>query len=235
MKSATEVDGSGSRGLFGLKVKLLCEGLRVPEGMNKGRKAGAGPAGGIYLQLNDAFGVNAPTWPKFAQYSSMSLQSVGENSWVIRDGQGEWRVKPLERPKFYDKLTKDGIQMSKIVLRHSTDCIASTVLQTCVYWRTGEQCRFCGIELSLRDSNTVARKTPRQLIEVVDEALSEGVCKHITLTTGTPTTDDKGIKTYAGLVEALKVTQPSLPVQVQFEPPRTVLTMDELNELASTL
>lgn len=69
------------------------------------------------------------------------------------------------------------------------------------------------------------------MIEVVDEALSEGVCKHITLTTGTPTTDDKGIKTYAGMVEALKVTQPSLPVQVQFEPPRTVLTMDELNRV----
>jgi radical SAM protein (TIGR04043 family) len=218
----------GDRNLFELKVKLLCEGLRIPEGMEKGRKAGAGPAGGLYIQLSDSLGVNAATWPKFAQHSSLSLYNVSEDSWVIRDGQAEYRVRPLAKPKFYDKFTHDGVQMNRIALRHSVDCIASTVLQTCVYWRTGEQCKFCGIELSLRDNNTVARKTPRQLIEVVDEALTEGVCKHVTLTTGTPTTDDKGIKLYVGIVDALKAIHPSLPVQVQFEPPKTMLVMDEL-------
>jgi radical SAM protein (TIGR04043 family) len=182
----------------------------------------------LYLQLNETIGVNAPTWPKFAQRSPLSLYSVGGDSWLIRDGQTEYRVKPLGKPKFYDKFTRDGIEMSKIALRHSVDCIASTVLQTCVYWRTNEQCKFCGIELSLRDNNTVARKTPRQLIEVVDEALAEGVCRHVTLTTGTPTTDDKGIKTYAGIVEALKAVHSTLPIQVQFEPPKVMLTMDEL-------
>jgi radical SAM protein (TIGR04043 family) len=216
------------RDLLKLKVRLLCEGLRVPEGVNKGRKAGAGPAGGLYLRLTDTLGVNAPTWPRFAQHSSLSLLRTSGDFWTIGDGQTEYKVRPLEKPKFYDKFTRDGIQMSKVALRHSADCIASTVLQTCVYWRTGEQCKFCGIELSLRDNNTVARKTPRQLIEVIDEALAEGVCKHVTLTTGTPTTDDKGIKTYGGIVEALKAVHSSLPVQVQFEPPRTMVAMDEL-------
>nr|MDO8099586.1 MSMEG_0568 family radical SAM protein [Candidatus Njordarchaeota archaeon] len=214
--------------LFELKVRLLCEGLRVPEGLDKGRKAGAGPAGGIYLQLNDNTGVNAPTWPKFARESPLHLLSHGDDFWVVSDGEVDYRVRPLERPRFYDKLTRDGIPMRKIALRHSIDCIASTVLQMCVYWRSGEQCKFCGIELSLRDNNTIARKTPRHLIDVVDEALSEGICGHLTLTSGTPPADDKGVKNYVGTVEALKAIHPSLPVHVQFEPPKTTITMDEL-------
>jgi radical SAM protein (TIGR04043 family) len=221
-------DISPSRSLLELKTKLLCDGLRVPEGFEKGRKSGAGPAGGLYLQLGNDAVVNAPTWPRFAQNSPLSLRKSGQDGWVVVDGETEFMVKPLARPKFYDKLTRDGVPMSKVALRHGLDCIASTVLQTCVYWRSGEQCKFCGIELSLKDNNTVARKTPKQLIEVVDEARAEGVCKHVTLTTGTPTTDDKGIKFYVGLVEALKAIHPSLPIQVQFEPPRVMLTMDEL-------
>jgi radical SAM protein (TIGR04043 family) len=219
---------NGARTVFELKTKLLCSGLRVPEGFEKGRKSGAGPASGLYLRLGNDTVVNAPTWPKFAQDSPLYLRRSSADTWVVVDGEAEFIVKPLVRPKFYDKLTRDGVLMSKVALRHGLDCIASTVLQTCVYWRSGEQCRFCGIELSLRDNNTIARKTPKQLIEVVDEALAEGVCKHVTLTTGTPTTDDKGIKLYVGLVEALKAIHPSLPVQVQFEPPKVMLTMDEL-------
>jgi radical SAM protein (TIGR04043 family) len=221
-------EDSPVKSLFELKTKLLCNGLRVPGGIEKGRKSGAGPAGGLYLQLNNDTVVNAPTWPKFAQDSSLSLRKSYAGSWVVMDGETEFKVQPLERPKLYDMLTRDGVPMSKVALRHGLDCIASTILQTCVYWRSGEQCRFCGIELSLKDNNTVARKTPKQLIEVIDEALAEGICKHVTLTTGTPTTDDKGIKLYVAMVEALKAIHPSLPIQVQFEPPKVMLTMDEL-------
>jgi radical SAM protein (TIGR04043 family) len=219
---------SSAKNLFELKTKLLTNGIRVPEGLEKGRKSGAGPAGGIYLQLDNDTVVNAPTWPKFAQNSQLSLRKSESDTWTVADGEAEFAVKPVGRPKFYDKVTQDGVPMSKVALRHGLNCIASTVLQSCVYWRTGEQCKFCGIELSLKDNNTISRKTPKQLIEVVDEALGEGVCRHITLTSGTPTMDDKGIKLYVGLVEALKAIHPSLPVQVQFEPPRVMLTMDEL-------
>jgi radical SAM protein (TIGR04043 family) len=226
------IDRVGDRGppsnLFELKVRLLCEGLRISEGLDKVRKGGAGPAGGIYLQLNDMSGVNVPVWPKFARESPLCLINIGDDSSVVKDGEIEYDVKPLRRPKFYNKVTRDGIPMWKIALRHSFDCIASTISQTCVYWRSGDQCKFCGIELSLKDDNTLARKTPRQLIDVVDEAMAEGICGHLTLTTGTPSSDDRGIKSYVGTVEALKAIHSSLPVQVQFEPPKTMIVMDEL-------
>jgi radical SAM protein (TIGR04043 family) len=229
MNNVTEINSA--RNLFEVKTKLLTNGLRVPEGFEKGRKSGAGPAGGNYLQLDDNTVVNTPTWPKFAQNSELSLHKSSQDAWMVVDGEAEFAVRPVARPKFYDRFTRDGVPMSKVALRHGLDCIASTVLQTCVYWRSGEQCRFCGIELSLKDNSTIARKTPKELIEVVDEALAEGVCKHLTLTTGTPTTDDKGTKLYVGLVEALKAIHPSLPIQVQFEPPKVMLTMDELQRV----
>jgi radical SAM protein (TIGR04043 family) len=217
--------------IFELKVKLLCEGLRSTEALDKVRRGGAGPAGGIYLQLNDMSGVNAPVWPKFARESPLYLLNLRDDSSVVKDGEAEYNVKPLGRPKFYGKVTRDGIPMWKIALRHSFDCIATTISQTCVYWRSGEQCKFCGIELSLRDNNTIARKTPKQLIDVVGEALLEGICGHLTLTTGTPSSDDRGIKSYVVTVEALKAIHPSLPVQVQFEPPKTMIMMDELRSV----
>lgn len=42
---------SPSRSLLELKTKLLCNGLRVPEGFEKGRKSGMGQLGGFIFSL----------------------------------------------------------------------------------------------------------------------------------------------------------------------------------------
>ena len=46
------------------------------------------------------------------------------------------------------------------------DSLASTVLQTCAYWGNEDQCRFCGIGVSLASGSTVLVKRPAQLAEV---------------------------------------------------------------------
>jgi len=56
-----------------LKVELLCLGARVP-GLDKGRKAGAGPAaGGMFLF--DGTVVNVPTQSWFVSQSPYSVDA----------------------------------------------------------------------------------------------------------------------------------------------------------------
>ena len=61
--------------------------------------------------------------------------------------------------------TADGVPYWQLALMH-LDSLASTVLQTCAYWGNEDQCRFCGIGVSLASGNTVLVKRPAQLAEV---------------------------------------------------------------------
>ncbi len=202
-----------------LKVEILCRGLRVEDGLNGGRRTGAGPAGGRHLVLDGGAVVNAPVWPSFARTSRLSLRRV-EDRWFVFEGDRRVvEVEPVPVPRFYHRVTSTRVPMWKIALLHGRDCVATTLLQTCVRWASGLRCKFCGIELSLRGGLTVARKTARELVEVVGAALEEGVCRHVTITTGTPASPDRGASLLMEAAKALKESY-DVPVHVQLEPPR---------------
>ena len=82
------------------------------------------------------------------------------------DGYGIYRgraaaagVPTQRRPRYYDLVTADGVPYWQIGLMH-LDSFASTVVQTCSYWATPDQCAFCGIELSLDAGRTIVKKSP---------------------------------------------------------------------------
>lgn len=122
-------------------------------------------------------------------------------------------------PKSYSLTTSDGIPYWKIALLH-LDSLASTVIQTCVYWGNERQCHFCGIELSLDAGRTIPVKKPRQLAEVAKAARDLDGAVDVTLTTGTTNARDKGAVYLAKCAQAIKQSS-GLPVQGQFEPPTT--------------
>lgn len=120
----------------------------------------------------------------------------------------------IEDPHFYQLETEDSIPYKKIALLHGTNCLATTVYQKCIRWRK-DPCLFCGIELSLNQGSTIERKTPEQLLQVAEAARGEGAT-HVTLTTGTPNSKDKGAFILAESTFALKNT--GLPIHIQLEP-----------------
>ena len=61
-------------------------------------------------------------------------------------------------------------------------------------------------------------KKPKQFNEVVEAAVEEGVCNHITLTTGTTASSDRGSKLLAEIVKEVKAHR-NIPIHVQVEPP----------------
>ncbi len=204
--------------LVNLKTEILCKGIKAENNIEKGRKSGAGPAGGRYLVLPDNSVVNAPLWPHFVNKSDITLKRFDSGWSLFKNGEKITDVELINTPKFYSLKTPSGYPMYKIALLHGRDCVATTLLQSCVHWSTGNGCKFCGIENSLRTGSTVPRKPPKDLVEVVGAAIEEDVCKHITLTTGTPSTKDRGAKLLAEATKELK-DRYEIPVHVQLEPP----------------
>lgn len=208
-----------------LKIELLCRGARTEEKIDKGRKGGAGPAGGRYFTLPDEACVEIPLQGKFIESSPFTVTQTNGKWHILRRAKSLVEVKPVPRPQFYQKSTADGTPMRKVAVLHGKDCLASTVCSKCVYWSSGRQCKFCGIELW--HSERLIQKQPDQLGQVAEEAFKEGAAKHVTLTIGTPPSPDKGALMLAETTRAIK-EHVRMPVHVQLEPPQSTKFLEAL-------
>ena len=204
--------------LLQLKVRLLTEGARLPEGEWQGRKGGAGPVGGRYFLLPNGrtCGIPIRTGRQADLFGSASLEPTDDPRVWLYDDSIQLTVVP--RPKFYDLRTKDGIAYSSIALLHGDRTLATTVYQSCRYWSDGSQCKFCTIPFSYFSGDTVLEKTPEHIVEVVAAAQREELIDDVLLTTGTPDTTDMGCKRLIGIITAIRRAS-EIPIAVQFEPP----------------
>ncbi len=232
-----------------LKTDLLCLGAKVSGAdVDRGRKAGAGPAaGGMFIFEGTV--ANVPTQSWFVSQSPYSVHNIDSEAGdehepehqherqrryvLMKDGE---RITEIRVPiaRFQRLKTRDGTPYYKIALLHGADCFATTTIQTCVYWNTPKRCKFCAIELSLRSGATIAKKTPEQLAEVAEAAKKLDKVSHVTLTTGTTATPDKGINYLAETAEAIKDAT-GLPIHAQFEPPDDLSMIDTLHGVVDTV
>jgi radical SAM protein (TIGR04043 family) len=229
---------------FRMKTELLCKGLYlektledyyIKHGISYGRKGGAGPLGGRYFILEDNKTlVNVALWDNPHKTNLVLKEKIGD-PFEVYDIQNEiafGKIKLVPNPKYYGPkyITSDGIPMKKIALVHGIDCLASTIYQKCKYWACGEACKFCGIELSLEYDTTIEEKNYTQMNEVIAQAKKEGRCNHMTLTSGTEESDDKGVKRYVELLTGIKEAYPNLPLHVQVEPLNDLTLLKKLRE-----
>ena len=190
------------------------------------RKGGAGPAEAGTFLIDD-IAVSVPTCSPYVSDSPYSLR-MGEKEGVLcKDGQPVAPVSFIPHPRFYDQSVSDGTPCANIALLHGKDCLATSVLQTCIYWDSDRRCRFCGIELSLRNQQTIALKTPDQLTETALLAKNLDGVRHVVLTAGTGKPPGREIALLGAAATAIKGTA-DLPVHVQILP---TLEMERLREL----
>lgn len=215
------------------KTELLCKGLfldneLIPQYKEQGieidfgRKGGAGPSGGRYFLLEDELTlVNVALW-NTPNRTQLFLKEIKDSCFKVFNEKSEeffGSLKLIQNPHFYipEFKTSDGIPMKKIALVHGINCLASTIYQKCVYWGCGEACTFCGIEVSLLNDATIEEKNAKQMSEVITAAKKEGRCAHMTLTSGTDETIDKGANRYIELLKGVKSNHPDIPLHVQIE------------------
>ncbi|MFW9896003.1 MAG: radical SAM protein, partial [Candidatus Thorarchaeota archaeon] len=215
------------------KTELLCKGLFLDEELiphyktqgieiDYGRRGGAGPYGGRYFLLEDNTTlVNVALW-NIPGRTNLALKENRDGFFeVFNENKKDFfsRLKLIQNPVYYDPKfkTSDGTPMKKVALVHGINCLASTIYQKCAYWACGEACTFCGIEVSLNSNATILEKNAQQISEVISAAKKENRCKHMTLTSGTEETTDKGANRYIELLKGVKKHHPDVPLHVQIE------------------
>ena len=209
-----------------LITELQSKGLQVERPFET-RRGGAGPADAGMIWV-EGIAVTVPVGASYVAGSPFVLRREDEGWGIYRDGARLATADPLERPRFYDLATADGVPYWKIALLH-LDSLASTVLQTCTYWGTSDQCAFCGIELSLQADRTIAVKRPDQLAEVAVAAKELDQVVDVTLTTGSTAAPDRGARYLGRCARAIKQAT-GLPIEGQFEPPADLGVLDEVHD-----
>jgi biotin synthase-related radical SAM superfamily protein len=104
--------------------------------------------------------------------------------------------------------------MSKVAVVVGPGHLRSVVSQTCHYQQIGKACKFCAVQYWW---NAAPAKQPLQIADAVEAAVEEGVAKHISITTATLNTPDKGLQQLvetAGLIHE----RADIPIMLEFEP-----------------
>ncbi|MDX1888510.1 MSMEG_0568 family radical SAM protein [Mycolicibacterium sp. 050158] len=202
------------------RVDLTLLGIRGRPPVN--RTAGAGPSADGHLMID-------------GRAAAIPLNSaspfVFDGNRVLLDGEDSGlAVGVIDRPRFYDLRTAEGVTYDRLARLHGRDVLATTVVQTCVRYGVDQRCRFCSIEESFRSGATTAVKRPRELAEVAEAAVRLDGVRHMVMTTGTSAGTDRGARHLARCVLAVKAAVPGLPIQVQCEPPADLAVLTELRD-----
>lgn len=200
------------------RVELALLGFRGRPPVS--RTAGAGPSADGHLVI-DGLDAAIPRNP--------DSPFVFDGARVLRDGADSGLdVEVINRPRFYDLRTADGVPYEKLARLHGRNVLATTVVQTCIRYGEDQRCRFCSIEESLRSGATTAVKRPAELAEVAEAAVRLDGVTQMVMTTGTSAGSDRGARHLARCVRAVKAAVPDLPIQVQCEPPADLSVLSEL-------
>jgi radical SAM protein (TIGR04043 family) len=212
---------------------LQSQGVRLadPGAGCDSRRGGAGPSDHKAMTIaGQTIMVPVHTAPAFESPFVVELPDDFGRARLTQKGVVLAEIDLPRRPAFYDRMTEDGIPYWKIATLHGRDVLATTVLQTCVrYQSRAKTCQFCAIGQSLAARRTIERKTPSQLAEVARAAVALDGVKHMVMTTGTPSTPDRGAAILAESAAAVKAAV-DLPIQAQCEPPDDVAWFSRMFE-----
>lgn len=211
-----------------IKVELQSYGLRIPNAKDI-RSGGAGPTGGIHLKILPDSEANIPVVGDFVDSSPYHLDQINGEYWVFRDGVAMSQVELMGSAKFYEQKTSTGIQMQKMGLLHCPTTFATTLLQTCDFWEDDRRCKFCGIELTLKDRTTVGFKNAKGLIETISLAKELDGISNIVFTSGVARDEEKALGKYAEICSEVKGAT-GLPIQLQIIPPEDLSWLQTLKD-----
>lgn len=212
-----------------LKVELQSYGLRIPDTKDI-RSGGAGPTGGIHLKiLAGSSEANVPVVGDFVGSSPYSLDQINGEYWIFKNDVALAQVELMRGAKFHEHKTSAGVPMRRIGLLHCPTTFATTLLQTCDFWQDERRCKFCGIELTLKDRSTVGFKNAKSLVETISLARELDGITNVVFTSGVAPDEEKALAKYAEICHEVKKAT-GLPIQLQIIPPEDLSWLRRLKD-----
>lgn len=231
-----------------IKAELLVEGVRLEEAALEGvgtlYKENAylifdyNPEGTRALFPSDCrlpLGTVAPI-----RINSRSPYLIRKEDGTLSLEKGGRQVTTLEwlkRPRFYGRLTSDGVEMRRVGQLVGECGLNFCFSNYCSNWDDGKQCRFCNINATKKfhKDSILSRKTSRQIGEVVAAALEEGLEIHLLLTGGS-LPGRKAEDIIVGIMEEIKehVGSARFPVCANMAPPLNLEQIDRLHQAGVT-
>jgi len=161
---------------------------------------------------------------KFAVNSPYHMIKNGSNYEIWKNDAKYTDIVLMPHPKFYEKVTRDGVPMYEVAVLGEPNHLRSVLNQRCAHHVCGKPCKFCAIE------NWWAghpNKTPAQIAETAEAAYQEGIIHHVTLSTGTKASPGKGLE---DIVESARLISRKIPVSttVNFEPMTDYVLLESL-------
>ena len=141
-------------------------------------------------------------------YNPRSQYSVRkDNGSLVLEKSGKFisTVEWVDRPKFLEKETSDGVKM-KMVAQLQADCALMVCVNNfCTNWADGLECRYCNMNPAhqARDKQVLTTKKNCQIGEVAAEVLKEGYNLHLVLSGGF-LPEEKATDAYIKVLEAIK-------------------------------
>jgi radical SAM protein (TIGR04043 family) len=207
-----------------IKVELQEKGIRIPPEL-VGRleahyNAPAVSTGRIVVCLDSPKG-DGELLPVFivngkrGAASPYQLTETSPGTFEVRKENAFYtNVTLIPRPPFYNRLTSGNIPMYKVAVIVGPGHLRSVVDQRCVYQQTGQACKFCAVQYWW---NAAAVKQSEQVAETALAGYADGSVKHISMTTATLNTPDRGL---ANLVKTVKLIHAGakIPMMLESEP-----------------
>ena len=137
--------------------------------------------------------------------SAFSIVSDEGNFYLAKKGEILQEVIFQRKPAFYNKKTRDGKHMSRVVQANERGRAAITYSNECSLKEKGLDCLFCNINATkdnFGELDNIEWKNPRQIAEAVREAYKEGY-RGYNLTGGF-VPERREVEYYIDVIEAIK-------------------------------
>ncbi|MBN1188192.1 MAG: radical SAM protein [Dehalococcoidales bacterium] len=204
-----------------IKAELQEKGVKIPEGLVEELEAKYNaPAlrtGRLVLCLESPAGQGEliPVFivnGKRGSFSPYALAKDEDGKLEVRKGEELFsRVTFLPKPHFYSRFTSGNTPMSQVAVVVGPGHLRCVASQKCIYQQTGQPCKFCAVQ---NWWNAIGQQQPEQIAETVETAYREGAARHISMTTASLDTTDRGL---AKLVETARLINGRAPVPMMFE------------------
>lgn len=232
------------------RIQLLSRGILVPAKAwwkpvhhLQSFRGGPGPQGRVYyVAYNEDEEakkmISIPIYPHnhyLAKYaiptkrSKKNIHNLITDTGIVLKG-----VKPFRASK--DMLFTDGseIRRSGLINVHCYGTYATNISWQCKHFESGEQCKFCTIDVATKKYRLDQRDTDDHIVEALKATCNNRKIRSVTITSGTYPDSSRTAKNMISLLRRIK-KEVGLSIHIQIEPLKDLMLLKELSENADSV